>query len=227
MARKIVNLVVTAALRSPFMGDPTMPIDGVLLYFAMRRKYGRLTQPLTPNETFDYDRELVPIEVINGDSDQWFFGCSFAIWNTYVEGTEHYNKRFDVDVALARTQIKSLNTQSGVMKNYHVQFRYRSANHVAWHLRGDKDEIQDLLSDCTHIGKKGAHGYGEVEQWRVEELQDDYSLLYETVPTRAIPIRYWERLTGLIDHPDIAVMMRGYRPPYYIAKNQAVVVMAR
>jgi len=72
---------------------------------------------------------------------------------------------------------------------------------------GNREEIERLLKAVTHIGKKGAIGYGRVARWTVTE--SDHTI-DDVLAARAVPLAY----TG--EHDDSAIP-RGWTPPYWYA----------
>jgi CRISPR type IV-associated protein Csf3 len=206
---------VRAWLRTPVISDATLPLDGILLYQAMRRRYG--PQDATLSGALSAEPEPLPLARA-GEGEQWYYRCSFATWSpTVAEGRGTWNKRINtrrIDV-LDRGHTAKINVGGGRYRSYHMPVFYRSALWIAWYADGDMDAVRGLLRDVWAIGKKTSQGYGRVVRWEVEPWPHDWSVERDGKPMRAVPIG---DTFSLDDH----VLYAGYRPPYWLSANQAM-----
>ena len=74
-------LKVTAWLASPVVGGAELPLDGILLYYAMLEAHGGGASAHTPGKVYEYDPEIVPLQIVRSASDEnlWCYACSFAV----------------------------------------------------------------------------------------------------------------------------------------------------
>ena len=231
-------LKITAWLQCGVVSDAYLPIDAILYYQVYREAYGPETITLPGANNSGVESVPVPLQrrglpydgfrygdgapLYQGQEERfhvrnrdvpWYYAASFAQWGGAVaEGQDHWNKRFDqsladlVDFGGKRGKVI---VEQGVYKAYHMPVWYRHALSVHWHVVGDGEAIGRLLSCTTHIGKKHAQGWGSVLRWRVEPWGHDWSVYGEHGQLlRAIPAA-----TGILT---------GYRPSYWMAKNQTI-----
>lgn len=139
----------------------------------------------------------------------WYYACSWAQWPTFAQGMTHWNKRVDLEeLAYLEPQRGRIDTKAGRYKAYHMPIWYRHAPIVQWYIVGEPEWIQRMLGFCTHIGKKTEMGWGEVSGWMVEQWHADWSVrdgrgrLMRAIPSTSGPLR-------------------GFRPSYWLPKNQS------
>jgi len=217
-------LRITATLGTPIVGDPCLPLDGILLSASMAAKYGEWGVSL-PGELPPVDYDVVPIQRIE-HGDDWFFACSFAAWDTHIEGTDHWNKRLDTQYAELIAGGHKVNEGSGKYKAYHSRIFYRHAHRITWELIGDPDAILRLLP--LRIGKKTAMGWGKINRWSIDPIEAFTLITDEGVPTRAVPESYmrdWISTHGVFSL-DTAYAYRAVRPPYWHTDNVTMVAIA-
>jgi CRISPR type IV-associated protein Csf3 len=203
-------LRITAKLRTPVLSDATLPLDGILLYQAMRETYG--PQDVTVSGAL-LDVPLVDLPLDRrGIGEHWYYACSFVHWHgTVTEGTDHWNKRFDnqhsglVDFKNRRGKVL---VEAGRYKSYHMPVFYRHALFVSWYAVGDADRIAALLRTMLFIGKKTSQGWGRVE-WLIEPWHADWS-------------EYDDGGKQMRALPDETGILMGIRPPYWLPEHQTV-----
>lgn len=219
-------LLVTAHLGSPVAGDPSLPLDGILLSAAYERRYGHalaLAQPGVPAVEVDYS--LSPLMQVSCELGP-FYACSFARWPEHsADGSITWNRRADVELFAELTDAAHLETGKGPYKSYHVLLPYRSAHYVQWCCIGDRDAIADLLMQVVHIGKKQAQGFGHVLAWNIERAETNWSLFdADGRPARALPLCYILERFG--SWPvEWTLARRAFRPPYWDIRNVIDVFM--
>lgn len=206
-------LKITAYLQSGVISDPAMPLEGVLLYQLFRERRGGISEATMPGDVV-YRRTnnmRLPLLRHRDRKPDWFYACSFARWSVpRVDGSDHWNKRFDqslvhlVDFQGKRGRIE---TSSGRFKPYHMPVFYIHALRVTWFAVGERRPLERLLSFCTNIGKKTSQGWGAVLRWEVELWHSDWSVESPMGIMRPVPTE-----GGIV---------QGFRPPYWVAKNQA------
>lgn len=206
-------LRVSAQLGAPVIGgDYSMPLDGILLALAMQRLHG-FPDAFLPGRAVEFDPAIVPLQILN-PGDDWFYAASFARWDFFTEGSDYWNKRLDDYYAESHANKNKVDIGSGAYKSYHSQVFYRHAESISWYVVGEQREIVSLLNDCTYIGKKTAHGWGHVLQWGVVPVDEDYSVMFDGNPSRAVPAGYFETFSL-----NWNLGQRAIRPPYWASEN--------
>lgn len=216
-------LRVRALLRSGVVSDKFLPLDGLLFYQANRWQYGAQDVTIPGGSLLSNNRSMVvPIAITNKGKHTWHYLCSWAQWSHDNEGRDYWNKRFDskfADLIDFGNRRGNVIIGSGDHKAYHMPVFYRVALWVEWYCIGDKSAIEALLSTMTHIGKKGAQGWGRVSRWDVEPWPEDWSVwnggkLMRGIPTEDAP-------------PGMPYNIGNYgiRPSYWRRKNQMNLVL--
>lgn len=215
-------LRVQAILRTAVVADRALPLDGILLYQAMRHKYGEIAEASAPGTTIEGRKADVPLLCHEIHTPNWYFACSWAQWPNHArEGKDYWAKR----IATNRMDIVNMGRKSKVViekgryRSYHMPIFYFSALYVDWYCVGEQQAIQELLSDVWAIGKKTVQGWGRVAEWIVEPWSEDWSTWRGTEPMRAIP-------AASLDKFDMGrVRLHGFRPPYWKAENQTLCLL--
>lgn len=111
---------------------------------------------------------------------------------------------------------------AGINKAWRIpmELGHLERDELAWWCIGDADGIRALLALVHHIGKKRAHGRGEVAEWRVEPCEswgDGFPVLRDGVPQRPLPRHHEGVASG---SPARAAL----RPPYWMRELYEEVV---
>lgn len=219
--KPFIPLRIRAWLRCGVISDEFLPLDAIIYYQAVREKYGEQDYSRSGQGVIHEGGDIVlPFSKVNQDSEAWFYACSFAQWSRPMAlGNEAYSKRFDlaksIDFVDFGNKVGKVDTMRGRYKNYRNDVYYRHALYVDWYAKGDKEEIERLLSFCTHIGKKASQGWGEVIRWEVVEWHESWAIrdaqnrLMRAVPIESSRTKY----------------VYGIRPSYWLPKHQFPVVM--
>jgi len=210
---------ITAHLQTRIICDAFLPLDGVLLYYAMRDKYGPQDVSQSGRGVYDERPQLgqVFFEYHRG-TPHWFPACSFAQWAGHVtEETGYWHKRLDLQYASVLTPPKArVVLQNGRYRSYRMPVFTRHALRVSWYAVADEQRLHTLLRFVTHLGKKGSQGEGAVLRWEISHCIADWSMigpqgqLMRAVPQALLPDAHGEALYA------------GFRPSYWEAKNQAL-----
>lgn len=189
------NWKVTAWLSSPLAGEPPQ-FDAILAWELSRRLGHKHSKKLTRSIHLS-DIEIPPIplsiKTINGIN---VHRCSNPIIpDPYSEWVERLSKRIDthkISFLLAPENRKSLLISSGPYKMRYVPERIRLIDRVCWFVRGDKKEINKLCKSIIAIGKHRNIGYGIIEKWTYDEIEEDWSITAmrhgKPVLMRTIPV---------------------------------------
>jgi CRISPR type IV-associated protein Csf3 len=98
-----------------------------------------------------------------------------------------------------------------------VEVRLLLENEIRWYCLGDDEEIRALLQYVTHLGRKRAHGFGQVVSWSVDSCDpwEGFPVVRHGKPLRPLPPDW----PGL-DSPRLA--RRTMTPPYWQWRRQEV-----
>lgn len=183
-----MNLLVKVYLLSPISGE--IPMFDALMEWAILNKKNIITK----NEKLNYECQL-PLEKYN---EVW--KCSDAIIKTPdLVQTNHIVSKFPSDDArlLKLDSRKSLLTASGAYKMRRKPLLAKLINCIAWFCEGDKVEIEKILKKINSIGKCRNIGYGRIDTFDVQQIENDYSIFAGNVLMKTVPIEYInENITG-------------------------------
>lgn len=210
-------LLVTAELRSPVAGAADLPLDGILSAAWMRINHPDVYWSSTPIGRIEnlIEAEL-PVER-RGDGGEWYWAASFAAWSDASDALQFWNKRLD-HKEVSRVEFErrgNIDIAAGRYKAYHMPVPTRSALSITWRAVGIKHEIEVLLNTILNLGKKRSQGYGKVDRWTVQPMQEDHSCWWNGRPMRTIPMG-----DKIID--ELSIGLRTYRPPYWLNERRAL-----
>lgn len=217
----MIPLRVRAWLRCGILCDLNLPLDGILLYQAMRRVNGPRDADWPGMIAPSAARAVtLPLACANTGQPTWFYLCSFAQWPAHAqEGKAYWTKHIDmrrIDMVDMQRASK-IQIAKGRYRSYHMPIFYLATQYVEWYCVGRQGEIAELLRDVWAIGKKQSQGWGRVARWEIAPWPDDWSVRHNEQLMRAVPI------TGTFDMS--RAQLAGYRPPYWLPANQALCEM--
>lgn len=211
-------LKVVASLRSPLSGDAPA-LDALLEYqlgmlMGMACKITR-DKPLKENEFVP-----IPLSKHKLPDGRFFWGASNPIMaKPDAVFVEHHHKRFETheSILVHPDYRKSILTGGGPYKSRRVPSTIYRVDRIAWFCHGDRKEIRKLLKKITAIGKDRSMGYGQIEEWNVEESEEDYSIVagVERVLMKTLPVEEAERRKATAWTKNFG----GFRPPYWHPDN--------
>ena len=203
------NWKITAYLGSPLAGKPPY-LDALLVF--KKAHYLKIPRPNRTTPLADIPEVSIPVQ---RTGDLWH--CSDPIYMADYDRHAHFTKRFETQVAVdyaASNKLRKINTGAGEFKAYHLPIRERGITQVVWFVRGDRREINHLLSRITSIGKKISQGYGIVTRWEYDEMDNDHSISAEGVLMKTVPaIAPYLSLNGYKRN------YGAYKPPYWHRDN--------
>lgn len=163
----------------------------------------------------------LPLRHLSGNR----YAASRGVYECLEQSVEYYNKRPDF---FAPDKMPYLETKKGIISDsvglnraYRIPsvIRILKDGIIAFYAVGHRDEVRELLNLIPAVGKKNAMGWGFVDRWEVEEIEEDYSLWHpEHGLMRPIPI---EDVTDA-DKEKVKkypIMQYAVKPPYYKAEN--------
>lgn len=200
---------ITAYPRTAIVCDAYLPLDGIIYAELMRRTFGAEDVTI-PGDMAQYGggHGTLPL-ARRASGGVWYFACSFAQWEHWVDDRSFWVKRFDqgpADLVDFGRRSASVLTASGRYMGYNMPIFCRHALAVRWYAVGDIARLADMLAEITHVGKKIAQGWGRINAWRVEPWAEDWSVWRDGRLMRA--------------RPAAEGILYGVRPPYWNPKNQ-------
>ena len=188
------QLRIRAYPRSGIISDQYLPLDGILYYHLVRKKYGeRFISKSGESNIREGSGLYLPFKLAGcRDDGTWFYNCSFAQWShDVIEDNTFKVKQIDfVRYQNYLIKDKKIEIAKGKYKPYHIKIYYRHASFIEWYCVGNPYDIASLLRFCTHIGKNSGDGWGEVQRWEIVDWPEDWSIrgpgnkLMRAVPNR-------------------------------------------
>lgn len=128
-----------------------------------------------------------------------------------------FMRHADHRASLAAHGIKGIyQTSSGYQQAVQEIYWLTLTPHVDFYVRGDKKEINELLSiiwDLRHLGSRRGSGYGLITDITIDETKPDYSVWKGNKPTRPIPCS----IAG--ERPDLIREWATHCAPYWHQAN--------
>lgn len=188
--------------------DGYLPLDSILAYVWMKENHPELMETDAGKNGEVIIPDLPMIEK-RGQGNDWYYACSFACFTPLKETKRYWHKRFDEQLGETYIDFKgkrgTVNVKSAQYKNYRIPLNIILIPEITWYIRGDKAEIERMLQQITHIGKKASQGLGAVREWKIETIDKNLSWL------RPIPDKNGDDFQAI-------------RPPYWYFENYRRVV---
>lgn len=185
--------------------DGYLPIDSILAAAWMKRHHPGKYYNSNPIID-DMIAPVLPLAKLDGD----IYASSFAQYKKAGEEIAYWHKRFDAqlseDYADFRGRRGKVNTTSSTYKAYRMPMNIILAAEIIWYVVGDRNEVESLLEEIPSLGKKTSQGFGQVTQWIVEEIEEDWSLEKDGQLMRSVPDPEGDSEWGV-------------RPPYWMPEN--------
>ena len=215
------NLKITAELVSPvvYAGDKNFPLDSLLAWAELGRMWSNFEiKTGTALRRSDIPSNIrLPLDEYISDAGN-VYHCSFAIYNSgAVHAEQYWTKRFSIeksDLLNPKEGSRKIQITAGHYRSYRNSMALLAISQLILFVRGDKSKIRNLLFRVVSIGKKGAYGYGFVSEWKIEEIDHDYSLWYD-VGDRYILMRNLPFVPELDKPVDCQKGFYAIRPPYW------------
>ncbi len=192
--------------------DTSLPIDGPLAWAWMREKYPENMYFSNLGTTSYIETDLSEILAIVEMKGQWFYACSWAVFNPVKENMKYRHRRFDSYYAetyadLGKRKSGKVIVAGGTFKTRRIPYIIISTDKIVWFCVGDIQRIEKLLNSIEYIGSSRATGYGRVGKWLVQPCAEDWSVYGpDGCLMRAIPSDSGDKLCAL-------------RPPYWAGQK--------
>ena len=198
-------LIIDAHLVTPYI--PPVHIDGILSQAVLT------AHPCAPR--FDAPACVVPLPV----ELLWVSDKGLPLWAVSefremadaAQCREYWHKRYPSHRAEFGEKMNAVTT-AGRYKEYRVPVNARRVERLRAFVIGNQAELERLLGYVSHIGKKGAMGYGRVARWDVKPLGQGLSDL-AVINGRPVPAEF-AREKGLTGTPMPNV---AWTSPYWYA----------
>lgn len=207
-------LIVIAHVSSSLAGDPPM-LDAIVEYeLGMRQGCEYKLQRHEPAP--EYGEISIPIlrQRIGGLLVPC---CSSPILSPEIETVEYYAKRLSVENAdlIIPKKRRVVTTSSNEFKSYRLPLHIRIVKQIVWFVEANRKPLLGVLKRINSIGKKRSQGFGRIEKWTAERIDDDFSWFVNTKSGQILmrPLPDCDDLPdGLIGtNPDFGSV----QPPYW------------
>lgn len=217
MPSKCVPLKITAHLLDGRFSsaDGILMFDSILYHAWFIKHAPHVLEGVYKPEQIGY----VGLPLVHLEDNRW--AASKAVYQEIDKIVEHYNKRPDF---FAGDKLDYLDMDKGIISDSVGLYRaYRNPQLIrtvkdgilTFYAVGKKDKIEELLSLMIGVGKKTAMGFGIVDRWDVEEIEEDYTTEHPKYGLMQ-PIEV-EKADKTYDYP---IMDYAIRPPYWKTINQ-------
>lgn len=187
------NLKITFNISSPLLMSRYTTIDSILLYHYFRAKKS------------DGNKDALECDFIAQENGT----LSGSIWFVDDETTislqpSYITKKPDFEYLNDhRKKPVKYNEGSGNFKNFLIWNELMIIPKIHFYIRGKREKIEELLKYVSFIGKKASIGYGKVESFEIEVVDDDKGfILNDSTPSKPLPldfelpcnkVAYWNR----------------------------------
>jgi len=220
---KFTNMKITFTLRSELIADRFLSFDSVLLNAHYKQQNNK-----TFIKTEDDLKNLSQwIEVKNGavSGSIWYIEKDEVILLHNVPVRKSVNRQYanKLHEATGKDIIGNKNIgnnmASGEFKAFDLAFETINPKKIYFYVRGDRGYIEKLCSTIQYFGKKASIGYGWVDEFNIEEIEQDKSFMIDEF-TVSKPLSFSK---NDIESKKVAY----YRelPPYSDKKNQVMCYM--
>lgn len=219
------NLQVTAYLSSPIavFDDWTPQLEGLAIY-QLLSKMG-LAHPNPSIEQIKENQIYIDKLPIKKDSEHGFYYCSNPVYTYVCEEISKFRKRWtpqeDGHINWGKRKAK-IETSQGAEKHYDLPLFLRLTNQIDWFCVGNKESLYALLKDVSGLGKKRSYGYGQVYQWEIKSIENDWSLVRNGELMKPVSGKVFKDLE--IDR-FYNVIKWGWKPPSWLPQNKELCFM--
>lgn len=212
-------LIIDAVLATPYVpsgSDSSVHLDGLLSQAVLT------AHPCSHHFNGQACIVPLPIDIL------WISKDGLPLWaasdmlpdGDTNQAREYWHKRYPSNRSDFGTKLSAITT-AGRWKEYRVPLNAVRANKLRAVAIGNKAEVERLLGFMSHIGKKGAAGYGRVAQWVVSYLPSDNAIdLIHTAKSLPVDYASEKEISGLYNP------LKGWTPPYWYAPNHSPCIVS-
>ena len=214
------NLKITFKMRSPIATVGLIHLDALLGTAIFMRRYIRLPKTAGRRESIgDTIRRKIPLFSVAIEGKRIFSGSAGIATGcvSVVRWKKRWDNEYDALVDFDNRK-QRIDHKASYFKQYNMPLVILSTPEMIFYARGDRRQIESLLNHISNIGKKSSQGFGEIREWKVEEVEKDWSVWKDGQPMRAIP-----------SSPQAGFLLQqtGYCFPYWDRRNQGVCIVPR
>lgn len=222
------DLLVRFQMATPFSSMAYLSLDGVLAYWALNALMGP--------DFFNIDVDPIdpinaplPLDRAQNEDKRWWWLSSFGCYTLNGESVTGWKKRWDDQndllVNFPEKKKPRIDHKSGFFKAYAMPLIIRNTKEIIFCCVGNAQEIEKLLANCWHLGKKRSQGYGRIASIKIEETSENWHNWSNGRATRAIPIEETtikeQIAAAALKNKSFALVATGYKPPYWHPRNRA------
>jgi CRISPR type IV-associated protein Csf3 len=170
------------------LGHPWINFDSLLAHLYVRKNLPEY-RALPSNKPLPLNINLPVKKTVKNSIELYHTSVSqFEFSEVY---SKHIYKRFcEKYIDFQKLKRKKLHINQGYFRNFMIALPYLPTPTVSFYVNGDKECIDELLKGLPALGKKTAIGYGFINNYEIEEIDEDYSLFKDGNPMRPIPIQW-------------------------------------
>jgi hypothetical protein len=203
--------------------DYSPNLESLVIYQLLSER-GLASSNPTVQEITDNMAKLQGLIPIKQDETHGFFYCSNPVYTYISEERHQFRKRWESDnkyINWGKRKAK-VETSQGAEKNYDLPLFLRLTPFIDWYCVGDKTELLRILNQVTGLGKKRSHGFGQVIEWKVTEIENDWSLVKDGELMKPVNGKVFINL-GISRFYN--VLTWGWKPPGWLSVNKELCMM--
>lgn len=196
---------LTLTLSTPVaINHPWLHLDGLLAHLSLLHQLGQDYYLLPTKEVVEvsYDTGLARI------------GEMFCGSISFFEPADMFSMRYYKRPEIRDFPGRRVDISRGHYRAWMLRHIYVAARVCMFHGRGDIETVWSLVYDLTHIGNDNRVGWGKIRDLRIEEMDEDWSVVREGRATRPIPVAYLRRWSDAVP--------LAWKPPYWAPGNVAL-----
>jgi hypothetical protein len=219
------NLQVTAYLSSPMAvyDDWTPQLEGILIYQLLSNL--GLAHPNPSIKQVQQNNDVIEAFTPIQRHLSGLYRCSNPVYFYKCEQQSRFRKRWTVDqdghINWGKRRAR-FETSQGSEKSYDLPLFLRLTPRIDWFCVGNPEKIKSLLDGITGLGKKRGQGFGQVYQWEVVEIKEDWSLTRDGELMKPVPNHVFKEL-GIGKFYNL--MKWGWKPPIWLPENKDICFM--
>lgn len=218
-AGSFVPLRIEFRMATPVcLSYPFIFFDGLIAHLFWRHQEPEEYRCLPSKRVVKKVGELkLPLKRFYFSKDKYIYHASVSIFdvnNAYV--TTIYKKFCERYLDYNKIRRKKIDRTRGYFKDWSVRLVYIPARKVVFYANGNPDAIESLIQGLPGLGKKTSIGFGAIKSFKIEMIDEDWSIVKDGVAMRSIPIEAVEMYSE-------AVVM-AWKAPYWAKENAALCV---
>ena len=213
-AGQFVPLKIEFRMASPIcLSYPFIFFDGLIAHLFWRYREPEEYRCLPSKRVVKKVNELkLPLKRFYFAEDKYIYHASVSIFDTneaYV--TTIYKKFCERYLNLNKIKRKKIDRTRGHFKDWSVKLVYIPARKVVFYANGDPEMIEELLQGLPGLGKKTSIGFGAIKSFKIETIEEDWSIVKDGIAMRSIPIE------AVSAYSESVVM--AWKAPYWAKEN--------